>query len=148
MSAYADTSFLVSLYTPDANSRRAAEQVGAIDGSIWLTPFGELELSNALELRLFRRELTASAIKAAHSGFDEDLESGVFSRQPMPVGVFARAGQLARRHTARLGVRTLDVLHVASALMLSATDFYTFDRNQSKLARAQGLLVNREDPEE
>lgn len=147
MSVYADTSFLVSLYTPDANSRKAAEQVRAIDGAIWLTPFGEFELSTALELRLFRRELSVSAIRAAHSAFHDDMESGVFSRKPMPVGVFDRAGQIARKHTARLGVRTLDVLHVASALMLGATDFYTFDRNQSKLATAQGLLLNREGSE-
>ena len=40
-----------------------------------------------------------------------------------------------------MGTRTLDVLHVASALVLSATEFYTFDRNQSRLAAMEGLRV-------
>jgi predicted nucleic acid-binding protein len=35
----------------------------------------------------------------------------------------------------------LDTLHVASALTLAADDFYTFDRDQAKLARAVGLRV-------
>jgi len=41
----------------------------------------------------------------------------------------------------RLGTRTLDVLHFASALVLKADTFYTFDVNQGKLAKAEGLAV-------
>ena len=42
--------------------------------------------------------------------------------------------------TPRLGTRTLDVLHVVSALALQADTFYTFDTRQAKLAAAEGLL--------
>jgi predicted nucleic acid-binding protein len=35
----------------------------------------------------------------------------------------------------------MDVIHVASALVLGAHDFYTFDRDQARLARAAGLRV-------
>jgi predicted nucleic acid-binding protein len=49
--------------------------------------------------------------------------------------------QMARRRTSQLGTRTLDVLHVASAVKLQADMFYTFDRNQEKLAKAEGLLI-------
>ena len=48
---------------------------------------------------------------------------------------------MARRRTPPSGTRTLDVLHVASAVKLQADMFYTFDRNQEKLASAEGLLV-------
>ena len=48
---------------------------------------------------------------------------------------------MARRRTLQSGTRTLDVLHGASAVKLQADMFYTFDRNQEKLARAEGLLV-------
>lgn len=78
MSVYADTNFLVSLYTPDPNSRQAAAKMRVIGGPIWLTAFDELELTNAFELRLFRRELTAPEIAAAQSALREDLEGGVF----------------------------------------------------------------------
>ncbi len=37
--------------------------------------------------------------------------------------------------------RRVDVFHVASALVLRADTFYTFDINQGKLAKAEGLAV-------
>jgi predicted nucleic acid-binding protein len=141
LSVYADTSFLVSLYTPDANSGQASAQMRVIEGPVWLTAFAELELTNAFELRLFRRELAVSEIEAARSAFREDLESGVFSLKPLPVVVFEKARQIARKRTARLGTRTLDVLHVAAALVLGTSEFYTFDRRQSRLAAIEGLRV-------
>jgi predicted nucleic acid-binding protein len=43
---------------------------------------------------------------------------------------------------AKVGTRTLDTLHVASALELRATEFWTFDDRQAKLAKAVGLKVS------
>ena len=37
--------------------------------------------------------------------------------------------------------RFADILHVATALHLGATEFFTFDANQKKLAEAAGLKV-------
>jgi predicted nucleic acid-binding protein len=53
--------------------------------------------------------------------------------------MFERAQALAGKHTGRLGVRSLDILHVAVALELQAEAFLTFDRRQARLARAEGL---------
>ncbi len=39
------------------------------------------------------------------------------------------------------GHRSLDVLHVATALHLGAREFLTFDLNQRKLASAEKLKV-------
>ena len=39
------------------------------------------------------------------------------------------------------GHRSLDVLHVATALHLGAREFLTFDANQRKLAAAEKLKV-------
>ena len=47
-----------------------------------------------------------------------------------------RGGQLAR-----LGTRTADLLHVAAALELGSDWFYSFDRQQRKLAQAAKLNV-------
>jgi predicted nucleic acid-binding protein len=138
LTAYADTSFLVSLYTLDANSSRAAEVMGA-KPSLLLTPFGELELLNALELRGFRKELSRREVRRAHDTFESDRDSGIFSLQPVPTLVYAVAGRISRRRTFELGVRTLDIIHVASALVLKAEAFYTFDERQQDLANAEGL---------
>ena len=141
MSEYADTSFLISLYVPDANSALAAAQMHGAKLPILLSSLGELELTNAILLRLFRGEIAASKVKAAHALVSRDIQDGVFILKPLSAGVYERAKQIARRHTPQLGTRTLDVLHVASALELQADIFYTFDRNQGKLAKAEGLTV-------
>lgn len=40
-----------------------------------------------------------------------------------------------------LGIRTLDVLHVACACELKASAFLSFDERQRKLAERSGILV-------
>jgi predicted nucleic acid-binding protein len=86
-------------------------------------------------------ELLPSTVKAARALVKTDIETGVFLSKPMPPAVYDKAKQIARRRTPRLGTRSLDVLHVASALALQADTFYTFDRTQRKLANAEGLIV-------
>jgi predicted nucleic acid-binding protein len=139
--AYADTSFLVSLYSLDVNSPRAASEVSRLKPTVLLTPLGELELANALELRIFRGEASRGEIKAAHVKFREHVERGFFSLQAMPTVVYERARQIARRRTANAGLCTLDILHIASALLLNAEIFLTFDARQLKIAGLAGLLT-------
>jgi hypothetical protein len=92
-------------------------------------------------LRVFRKELTANEVKAAHAAFRGDVEHGVFAFVPLPEDVLERARRLSRRHSARLGTRALDLLHVAAAQALKADLFYTFDERQRALARARRLTV-------
>ena len=139
MSAYADTSFLVSLYVLDANSEVAAAEMKIVKLPILLTPFGEFELLNALYLRVFRKELVAAKVKAARALFNKDLADGILQLEPLAPAAYERAKLIARKHTPRLGARALDILHVASALTLNAHFFYTFDRNQKVLAKRVGM---------
>jgi predicted nucleic acid-binding protein len=139
LTIYADTSFLVSLYTPDANSEPAAQLMQRTKPPVLFTPLGEAELTNAFYLRIFRKELNLSEVKRAFAMFREDLATGVIALKPLPGNAFQRAIQISRGSTARLGTRTLDILHVASALALSADQLYTFDNAQRRLARAEGL---------
>jgi predicted nucleic acid-binding protein len=141
LTAYADTSFLAALYVLDEHSTAAAERMKRVKLPLMLTAFGELELANALALRVFRKELPAAYIKAAHTLFARDCADGVLAIQPMRSSVYTLAKQMARRQTPRLGTRTLDVLHVASALVIGADTFYTFDVRQGKLAVAEKLAV-------
>jgi len=139
LSVYADTSFLVSLYTLDANSTTAAAYMRRVQDALLVTPLCELELTNAIELRLFRREITVAQAKAALTAFESDMQSGGLTAAPLPAAVYQKARQLSRKHTAGIGARSLDILHVAAALALQAGIFYTFDRRQRDLAKAEGL---------
>ncbi len=48
---------------------------------------------------------------------------------------------LSAQHTWTLGSRGFDILHVATALHLEASEFLTFARNQKRLTKAKGLRV-------
>jgi predicted nucleic acid-binding protein len=74
--------------------------------------------------------------------FRADLASGVLVRKPIPPEAFARAISLSKRHAKALGSRTLDILQVAIALELDVEMFFTFDKDQTKLAKRAGLSVH------
>ena len=139
MRAYCDTSFLVSLYTPDANSQAAAAEARRSTTTLFISPLVELELTNALQLRIFRKELTRGEASAAYAVIRTDLAAGVYSVQPVSAMVFDTAKRVSLKHTAGIGSRSLDVLHVAAALVMRADVILSFDDNQRKLAKAAGL---------
>ena len=55
--------------------------------------------------------------------------------------LYPKAIELAERHSATLGTRSLDLMHVAAALILGADLFLSFDERQRKAAEAEGLTV-------
>ena len=54
---------------------------------------------------------------------------------------FVEAMRLASRWTAGFGARSLDIIHIAAAVVLRADGLLTFDDRQRKLARAAELVV-------
>ncbi len=141
MRIYFDTSFLVSLYARDANFSKA---VGAVPASAVkvLSQFGELEFSNALRLRVFRKQLSNDDAKLLQRYFKQDLDDRVFEYHAFHPVWLERAMLLSTQHTAALGTRTLDLLHVACALELQAAAIFTFDDLQRALAKTVGLKTN------
>jgi predicted nucleic acid-binding protein len=106
-----------------------------------LNAIGEVELLNAISLRLFRNEIPASTAKASLALLLKDVSDGVLAIVPIATAAIERAKQIARKRTAKLGTQTLDILHVASALALGCNVFLTFDARQEALALSQGLQV-------
>lgn len=142
MSIYADTSFLVSLYVFDANSASAASRMKRVKLPLSISSLGELELTNAISLRVFRKELARTDSNAAFALIRNDIETGVLRVNAVSIAGLERAKRIARKRTPILGTRTLDIWHVALALELKAKFFYTFDDRQKRLAAAEGLIVS------
>lgn len=140
MSVYADTSFFVSLYMFDRHSTSAQRLISS-KPELWLTPLHTAEWTNAIEQHVFRNVLSANDAVRLHDEFRHDAENGSWIQAPMPDLTYARCIDLARRYTAKFGTRTLDTMHVASALELGAKIFWTFDERQQNLARASGLKL-------
>lgn len=139
MNVYADTSFLFSLYVIDANTPAAHAVALKLRPAFVLTPLHELELVNAIQLAVFRGHINANQARAARHDFELDLSR--WPLKPLPADAFVRAIKLAERYTARQGTRSLDILHVASAAVLRAEAFLTFDVRQRRLAKAAGLRL-------
>ncbi len=135
---YVDTGCLLKLYYPEPESLLVA---GLVAGRpIALSSVHELELSNALELKLFRKEARPAQVNAIHALVEEDTRSGVLYR-PTVVweDVLHQATALAKRYNRKLGCRSLDIIHCSIALSLSATSFITTDKKQRRFATTIGL---------
>jgi predicted nucleic acid-binding protein len=141
LSVYTDTSFLVSLYLTDRHSDEAERRV-ASKPTVWLTALHVAEWTHAVEQHVFRRLLSRSEADRLHERFQQHRVSGLWTEVAVPDQALDLCAQLGRRHAARLGIRTLDGLHVACALELRADRFWTFDERQRRLARAEGLTIN------
>jgi predicted nucleic acid-binding protein len=138
LSNYADSSLLVSLYIPNQHSRTASRLVKR-HGRIWLTPLHRAEWEHAVARRLFQGDISASEAKILYEDLEHDCEFRIWVEVGLPEMAFERCIQLAKQYGTRIGMATLDTLHVASALELGAERFWTFDDRQAKLARAVGL---------
>ena len=142
MVAYADSSFLVSIYVDDAHTGIARAWFEKNPHPLALTPFSKSEAEHALRLLAFRRVIPEEVMTRCLLTFEQDREDGLYEPLPVEAGtLFQKAAQLSRRHTLILGVRYLDMLHVASALLAKSSRFLTFDQRQSALAKAVGLEV-------
>lgn len=138
MSIYADTSFFVSLYVTDAHSHQAQRRMEK-HPRIWLTPLHRVETAHAMAQQVFQRRISPADADRAYDNFENDRRAGLWLEATVPEAAFDLAVELARRHVARLGCRTLDTLHIACALELGAREFWTFDERQKRLAKAVGL---------
>ncbi|MCP4623456.1 MAG: type II toxin-antitoxin system VapC family toxin [bacterium] len=139
---YLDTSVLVKLYFKEEYSREASTWLRSNKQAIPLTRFHELEFINAIQLKQFRAEITENETELVISRFDGHEKRGVYYRPQLEwPNVFNIAMGLSKNFSNALGSRSLDILHVASALSIKADKFLTLDQRQSELARSVGLKI-------
>lgn len=144
MKAYADTGFLCSLYAPDTLTLRAVARMKRQALPLAFTWLHQLELRNALRLRIFRGDITTGQRDASLNTMLADLATGVLVAASPPLSeVMTEAERLSALHSQTLGTRTLDILQVAAALVLGLAELLTFDTRQAALAKAAGLKVPR-----
>lgn len=108
----------------------------------FLSPLHRAEWFHAIAQHVFRRDITESKAKELHSLFEQDVKTGPWREVSLPEHALDLCADLGRRHGPKLGIRTLDTLHVACALELGAGRFLTFDARQAKLARAEGMSTS------
>jgi predicted nucleic acid-binding protein len=142
MDAYFDSAIIIKLYVQEVNSAHAIGLVSAYPAPAPLTTWQALEVKNATRLKAFRKEISASEMAQSIAAFEQDIAAKRWIRPDYSVAAIdQKAEELSASHAATLGCRTLDIIHVAAAVVIGVRDFVTFDNRQAALARLSGLTV-------
>jgi predicted nucleic acid-binding protein len=142
MDAYFDSGIVVKLYVREATSPDAIRPVGLYAAPYVLAEWQSLEVRNAIRLKAFRAEITAAEMNMSLAAFEQDVAAGRWQRPAYaPSAIEKKADELSASYSATLGCRTLDIIHVAAALVIGAKEFVTFDARQGALAKRVGLTV-------
>ena len=139
---YLDTSAIVKLYVKEKYSRDLARWLTRNNEAIPLTNFHELEFTNAVNLKRYRGEISNEDAQHIILRFNTHTGKGIFYSHSLDwVEVFKLAIELSDKFTPVIGSRSLDIMHVASALSLEPSNFITFDERQEKIASQSGLHI-------
>jgi predicted nucleic acid-binding protein len=139
---YADTGVMVKVYVLESDSEVAIRILESLGHHLLYSHFHIIEIPNAIRLKRFRGEITKSQEIAANRAFLSDIESGLLVPCDYDLGeVFLLAERLSAKHSAIIGSRSLDLLHVAAALEAGATHFTSLDTRQRKIASLNGLKI-------
>lgn len=95
----------------------------------------------AIQQQLFRKQISSQEASTCHYYFQKNLNQGTYTRISFQGEEYSHALQLVQVHTAAIGCRTLDILHVALALLLGVGEFVTCHARQKLLAEKVGIKV-------
>lgn len=138
---YCDTSFLASLYLKDDNHIPAVKLAGKFKQAIPYTLLAELELINASRRSAERKIINAQDLASTLSQIERDIADGFLVRTPINQSDQYKLAMDISKRRAGLLCRSLDILHVSTAVLVGAEVFASFDVRQKQLAEAEGLVV-------
>ena len=140
---YCDTSFLLALYVErDFFHPHALRLASRFTVPIPLILLADLELGNGIRRCLAARIISREEHDAIFRQMAADEAEGILKRVAVDsADHFARARDLSKKFTPELAARSLDILHVAAALLLKVHGFASFDEKQRTLARKAGLKL-------
>ena len=148
MICYPDTSFLCSVYREQEHSPEADAYRDKMTEPLPFTRLLEFEFLQSIELQVWlhshdrSKGYSRSQADLMLADWQNDVATGLNALVPVDGDLVVNlAADLSRRHTATGGNRTLDILHLATAVHLQAKAFLTFDARQRELAKFLGLKV-------
>jgi predicted nucleic acid-binding protein len=139
MRPYADSSFVVALLVAERNTDRAWTWLDANEATVQFSRLTELEVVATFHRLRVTNEITPKE----YSGLRLRLEQMVLgSRRATPSQrLYPEAIRLIDHFSEGFACKSLDVLHVASARVMRAEVFLTFDDQQMRLAASASLKV-------
>ena len=141
-SIYWDTSCVLALYVPEAISAQAATLAGEENKALISSAILEYEMTFALCAKEARGEISPGAAATVLAKFQSDLQRGRFLLAPLGQDIKVRANRIAanilQSHPPAF-LRTLEGIHIATALQLDAREILTADKRMADASRLLGL---------
>ena len=142
MKLYIDTSVLVKLYYPEPDSERLENWLVDSPVEILFTPLHNLEMTNAFALKAHRGEITMEDYRAWQRHIYEDKKTGILkSVSPDYTEILLESAKVTDKLSKKAGARSLDIIHVASAVFLRCTSFLSNDLRQLDVAGSLELKI-------
>jgi predicted nucleic acid-binding protein len=152
MKVAVDSSALVRLSWRDENSDEAIDAFRALDSpKLMVSDLILLETETAIRAKSFieksglankHHSSVDRSMKAALSRLGMLQERGIIVRLEVEwAGWMTVAQKLSRRWAESHGLRTMDILHLAFALVTKCKGLFTCDQRQRTMAQGEGLKV-------
>ena len=121
---------------------QARKEVKRASKPILLSPLSLLEIRNALNFGINRGEITRGQRDAVLSEIEAQIEKGFFRMvEASQSSIYAKTQELSNTHPPTTATRSLDLMHLAAALLSGTRAFLTFDKRRAKAVIAEGLVV-------
>lgn len=139
MNLFFDTSALVKFFHEEEGSEAITKLITSGENEIWVLELARIEFLIALFRRYRNKELDDKKLAMAILGFEEAISS--FNVEPLGQAILKEAESLFKKYGKTQGVRTLDVLHLASFSLISEMDwgFVAADDNLCEVAQLMGF---------
>lgn len=141
--AYWDTSCLVKLYAPEADS--AVFKARVVNGATVVTcEIARMELWATLCRKEAEGDLGAGGARKALEAYDSDVASGQIAVEAMDAAVAAEYETIIENfhgQTPALPLRTLDAIHLASAKVSGESEVIATDKRLREAALVLGFSV-------
>jgi len=141
--AYWDTSCLLKLYAPEADSAdfKAHVREGA---TLVTSEIARLELCAALHRKEAADDLRQGGAKRALAAYDANVAAGLIvvnAVSPAVVENFESVIERCHHRSPPLSLRTLDAIHLATAAVVGATEIVATDKRLREAALSLGFTV-------
>ena len=144
-SPYWDTSCILALYVTEHLSRQIADRAAKEQQALTSSAILEYEMTFALHAKEAKGEIPPASANRVLTKFQSDVRKGRFLLAPLGQDIKTRAAEAARatlRNDPPVFLRTLDGIHIATALQLQSSELITADKRMADAARTLGISVH------
>lgn len=138
---YLDTSAFIKLYFLEQGSEFVQSCVVDQDEPLPVWELLRAEFMNACRLKVFWKDISEPDADRLIASFDDRLKRGQYFVPEIDRSELMEQFRSMSIRTARLGCRTLDILHVACASQLKVDSFVSYDERQRALAKEYGMHI-------